>query len=697
MIHEVKREVAGRILKIETGRMAKQANGAVLVSYGDTVVLVTACVSKEPRTGTDFFPLTVEYEERLYAVGRIPGSWGRREGRASEKATLSARVTDRAIRPLFPEGFRNDVQIVVTVLSVEQDNPPEVAAIIGASTALCISGIPFTGPIASVLVGYNGKDMLLNPTRDQAKDSILHLQVAATKDAINMVEAGAKEVSEEVMLEALAFGHAAIREIISMEEELIALAKKEPLKLAVFQVPEQIAHEVKELALSSMLKAASTEEKLAREEAIAVVKAEAKNQLLANYPENAKEIDEALEEVLRIVVREMILSGVRPDGRSATEVRPISVEVGVLNRTHGSGLFTRGQTQVLTIATLGALGDVQTLDGLTEEDTKRYMHHYNFPPYSVGETKPMRGPSRRDIGHGALAERALEPMLPDEETFPYTLRLVSEVLESNGSSSMASVCGSTLALMDAGVPIQSPVAGVAMGLIKEGDRIAILTDIQGMEDHLGDMDFKVAGTAQGINALQMDIKISGLDMEIMKRALAQAKEGRLFILNKMLEVLPQPRKEMSPYAPRIITTKIDVDKIRDVIGPGGKVIQKIIAETGVKIDVEQDGRIFISVPGLQYEMGLKALHMIEGITREVEVGTVYLGKVTRVEKYGAFVEVLPGKEGLVHVSQLAMERINLPQDVVSVGDEILVKVTEIDKQGRINLSRKEVIKDDTSK
>jgi polyribonucleotide nucleotidyltransferase len=697
MINEVRREIAGRTLKIETGRMAKQANGAVLVSYGDTVVLVTACVSKEPRTGTDFFPLTVEYEERLYAVGRIPGSWARREGRASEKATLSARVTDRALRPLFPDGFRNDVQIVVTVLSVEQDNPPEIAAIIGASTALCISGIPFMGPIGSVLVGYNGQELLLNPTREQAKDSILHLQIAATKEAINMVEAGAKEVSEEVMLNALAFGHDAIREIISMEEELIALTKKEPVRTTLFMVPELITKDAKALALDPMLKAASTEEKLAREEAISAVNAEAKAQLLINYPGNEKEIDEALNDVLKIVVREMILSGIRPDGRSATEVRPISVEVGVLNRTHGSGLFTRGQTQVLTIATLGALGDVQTLDGLTEEDTKRYMHHYNFPPYSVGETKPMRGPSRRDIGHGALAERALEPMLPDEETFPYTLRLVSEVLESNGSSSMASVCGSTLALMDAGVPIQAPVAGVAMGLIKEGDRIAILTDIQGMEDHLGDMDFKVAGTARGINALQMDIKISGLDMDIMKRALAQAKEGRLFILNKMLEVLPEARKEMSPYAPRIITTKIDVDKIRDVIGPGGKVIQKIIAETGVKIDVEQDGRIFISVPGLQYEMGLKALQIIEGITKDVVVGTVYLGKVTRVEKYGAFVEVLPGKEGLVHVSQLAMERVNLPEDVVSVGDEILVKVTEIDKQGRINLSRREVIKDDTSK
>ncbi len=697
MIYEVRRDIAGRTLKIETGRLAKQANGAVLVSYGDTVVLVTACASKEPRSGIDFFPLTVDYEERLYAVGKIPGSWGRREGRASEKATLSARVTDRAIRPLFPEGFRNDVQIVVTVLSVEQDNLPEVAAIIGASTALGISGIPFMGPIASVVVGYNGKDLLLNPTREQAKDSILHLQVAATKEAINMVEAGAKEVSEEVMLDALAFGHEAIKEIIAMEEELIALAKKEPLVAKIFSVPTDIASAAKELALEPLMQAASSEEKLARESAIAAVNVQMKETLLEKFPENEKEIDEALHDVLKFVVREMILSGVRPDGRSATEIRPISVEAGVLTRTHGSGLFTRGQTQVLTIATLGALGDVQMLDGLSEEDTKRYMHHYNFPPYSVGETRPMRGPSRRDIGHGALAERALEPMLPNEDAFPYTLRLVSEVLESNGSSSMASVCGSTLALMDAGVPLQAPVAGVAMGLIKEDNRVAILTDIQGMEDHLGDMDFKVAGTAKGINALQMDIKISGLDMEIMKRALQQAKEGRLFILNKMLEVLPVPRKELSPYAPRIITTKIDVDKIRDVIGPGGKVIQKIIADTGVKIDVEQDGRIFISVPGLQYEMGLKALQIIEGITKEVVVGTVYLGKVTRVEKYGAFVEVLPGKEGLVHVSQLALERINLPQDVVSVGDEILVKVTEIDKQGRINLSRKEVIKEDASK
>lgn len=695
MVHEVKREIAGRTLKIETGRLAKQADGAVLVSYGDTVVLVTACASKEPRLGTDFFPLTVDYEERLYAVGKIPGSWGRREGRASEKATLFARVTDRAIRPLFAEGFRNDVQIVVTILSVEQDNAPEVLAIIGASTALCLSGIPFNGPIASVMMGYDGEQLIVNPTSEQEKTGILHLQVAGTRDAINMVEAGAKEVQEEVIIDALALAHSVIKEIIAMEDELIALARKEPMQVSIYEVPAEIAAEVRAMARKPIYEASATQEKLARETAVEQVNTEVKAALAEKYPDNGKDIGEALNEVLKEVVRDMILSGNRPDGRVTTEIRPISVEVGVLPRTHGSGLFTRGQTQVLTSATLGAMGDVQKLDGLSEEDdTKRYMHHYNFPPYSVGETRPMRGPSRRDIGHGALAERALLPMLPDEEQFPYTIRLVSEVLESNGSSSMASVCGSTLALMDAGVPLQSPVAGIAMGLIKEGDRIAILTDIQGLEDHFGDMDFKVAGTAKGINALQMDIKVAGLDLDIMRRALAQAKEGRLFILNKMLAVLPQPRKEMSPFAPRILTLKIDVDKIRDVIGPGGKVIQKIIAETGVKIDVEQDGRIFIAVPGMQYENGLKALKMIEGITKDVVVGTVYLGKVTRVEKYGAFVEVLPGKEGLVHVSQLALERVENPSDVVSVGDEILVKVTEIDKQGRINLSRKEVIKED---
>lgn len=694
MIHEVSREIAGRTLKIETGRLAKQANGAVLVSYGDTVILVTVCASKEPRLGIEFFPLTVEYEERLYAVGRIPGSWGRREGRASEKAILSARVTDRAIRPLFPEGYRNDIQIVVTVLSVEQDNPPEVAAIIGASTALSISGIPFNGPIASVMVGFDGENLILNPTEAESKTSLLHLQVAGSKDAINMVEAGAKEVSEETVLKALQFGHEAINQIISMEEELIALAAKPALEAVYHLVPSEIIGEIRNLSYEKLIAAASNPDKLMREENVDKVFKEVKEGLGDIDSDNEKNIDEALQIVYKEVVRELILNGVRPDGRTATEIRPISIETGVLNRTHGSGLFTRGQTQVLTIATLGAMGDMQQLDGLTADESKRYMHHYNFPPYSVGETRPLRGPSRRDIGHGALAERALEVMLPEEEEFPYTLRLVSEVLESNGSSSMASVCGSSLALMDAGVPIKDHVAGVAMGLIKEGDRVAILTDIQGLEDHLGDMDFKVAGTANGINALQMDIKVSGLDMSIMEQALAQAKEGRLFILSKMKEVIAKPRPELSPYAPRIIITKIDVDKIRDVIGPGGKVIQKIIAETGVKIDVEQDGTIFISVPGMQYENGLKALKTIEGIVREVEVGTVYLGKVTRVEKYGAFVEVLPGKEGLVHVSQLALERIEHPQDVVSVGDEILVKVTEIDKQGRINLSRKEVIKAD---
>lgn len=691
MVHEVEREIAGRKLRIETGRLAKQANGAVLVSYGETVILVTACASKESRAGIEFFPLTVDYEERLYAVGRIPGSWGRREGRASEKAVLSARVTDRSIRPLFPSGFRNDVQVIITVLSVEQDNAPEVAAIIGASTALSISGIPFNGPVASVMVGYDGENLILNPTEEQSAESLLHLQVAGTKDAINMVEAGAKEVSEEIVLKALEFGHEAIKGIIEMQEELIAKVEIKEAEMIVHRVSDQVLEAVRAKAYESLIEINAITEKHEKEAEIDRLNKEIVEELSEEFPEE-DEINEAFSQILREVVRELILQGVRPDGRSAEEIRPISIETSVLNRTHGSGLFTRGQTQVLSIATLGALADVQQLDGLTTEDSKRFMHHYNFPPFSVGETRPLRGPSRRDIGHGALAERALEVMLPDEDEFPYTLRLVSEVLESNGSSSMASICGSSLALMDAGVPIKEHVAGIAMGLIKEGDRLAILTDIQGMEDHLGDMDFKVAGSSKGINALQMDIKVAGLDMSILKKALAQAKAGRLFILNKMNQVIPQAREELSPFAPRIIMMKIDVEKIRDVIGPGGKVIQKIIADTGVKIDVEQDGRIFIFVAGMQYENGMKALKMIEDITAEVEVGKTYLGTVTRVEKYGAFVEVLPGKDGLVHVSQLALERVEHPQDVVSVGDEILVKVTEIDRQGRVNLSRKEVLK-----
>lgn len=687
----VQMELAGRTLSLESGRLAKQAGGSVLVRYGDTSVLVTATGSQEPRQGIDFFPLTVDYEERLYAVGKIPGSWVKREGKPSEKAILSGRLTDRSIRPLFAEGFRNDVQIVVTVLSVEQDNAPEILGIIGASAALSISDVPFMGPVGGVVVGYVDGQYVLNPTREQADRSTLHLVIAGTRDAINMVEAGAKEIPEDVMLGALAFGHEAIQRIIALQDELVAKCGKPKRQVTIFEVPEEIDRAVRQLATDKLVAAIQTSEKLAREAAIGEVKQEVQTALAETYPDQQKMIGEVLHRIVKENVRRLILDeGVRPDGRGLTEIRPISIEVGLFNRTHGSALFTRGQTQALTVATLGAMGDVQMLDGLTDEESKRYMHHYNFPPFSVGETRPMRGPSRRDIGHGALAERALEPMIPSEDEFPYTVRLVSEILESNGSSSMASVCGSTLALMDAGVPIKAPVAGVAMGLVKGSDKVAVLTDIQGMEDALGDMDFKVAGTAKGINALQMDIKIRGLSMDIFEKALSQAREGRMFILNKMLAVIDKPRADLSPFAPRILSLQIEVDKIRDVIGPGGKVIQKIIAETGVKIDVEPDGKIYIAATDAA--QGQRALKMIETITKNVEVGAVYMGKVTRVEKYGAFVEVAPGKEGLVHISQLDVDRVAKTEDVVAVGDEILVKVTEIDKQGRINLSRKEVLK-----
>ncbi len=691
MVEVVQMELAGRTLSLESGRMAKQAGGSVLVRYGDTSVLVAATGSQEPRQGIDFFPLTVDYEERLYAVGKIPGSWAKREGRPSEKAILSGRLTDRSIRPLFAEGFRNDVQVVITVLSVEQDNAPEILGIIGASAALSISDVPFMGPVGGVVVGYVDGEYVLNPTCEQADRSSLHLVIAGTRDAINMVEAGAEEIPEDVMLGALAFGHEAIKKVIALQDELVAKCGKAKRQVTIFDVPEEINEAVRERATDKLVAAIQTEEKLAREAAISEVKQEVQAALAEAYPDQQKMIGEVLHRIVKENVRRLILEeGVRPDGRGLTEIRPITVEVGLFNRTHGSALFTRGQTQALTIATLGAMGDVQMLDGLTDEESKRYMHHYNFPPFSVGETRPMRGPGRRDIGHGALAERALEPMIPSEEEFPYTIRLVSEILESNGSSSMASVCGSTLSLMDAGVPIKAPVAGVAMGLVKGTDKVAVLTDIQGMEDALGDMDFKVAGTAKGINALQMDIKIRGLSMDIFEKALSQAREGRMFILNKMLAVIDKPRADLSPFAPRIFSLQIEVDKIRDVIGPGGKVIQKIIAETGVKIDVEPDGKIYIAATDAV--QGQRALKMIETITKSVDVGAVYMGKVTRVEKYGAFVEVAPGKEGLVHISQLDVDRVVKTEDVVAIGDEILVKVTEIDKQGRINLSRKEVLK-----
>ncbi len=685
-------ELAGRKLSIETGRIAQLADAAVLVRYGDTVVLVTACASAEPKEGIDFFPLSVDYEERLYAVGKIPGGFIKREGRPTEKAILSARLIDRPIRPLFPHGYRNDVQVVATVLSVDQDNLPEIAAMIGSSAALSISTIPFQGPTGSVLVGRVDGELILNPNNEEREKSDLHLVVSGTRDAVMMVEAGAKEVPEDVMLEAIMFAHENIKKIVAFIEEIVAKVGKEKKEYTVFKPEEEIEAAVREYATQKTLDAIRTPDKLERQEKIDAVKVETLEHFAEIFPEKEKDIDEVLYDILKEQVRKLITEeGIRPDDRKLDEIRPISCEVGILPRVHGSGLFTRGQTQVLTIATLGALGDVQILDGLTDEESKRYMHHYNFPPYSVGETRFMRGPGRREIGHGALAERALEPMIPTEEEFPYTIRLVSEVVSSNGSTSQGSVCGSTLALMDAGVPIKAPVAGVAMGLMKEKGNVAILTDIQGMEDFLGDMDFKVAGTSKGITAIQMDIKIAGIDRPILERALEQARVGRLFILDKMLSVISEPRKELSPYAPKIITTRIDPDKIRDIIGPGGTTINKIIAETGVKIDIEDDGRVFIAA--VNQAAGDKALKIIESLVKEVKEGEIYLGRVTRLMTFGAFVEILPGKEGLVHISKLDTKRVEKVEDVVAVGDEILVKVTEIDKQGRINLSRRHAMAD----
>ena len=690
-MHSFEMQLGGRPLIIESGKMAKQAGGAVLVRYGDTAVLVAATASKEPREGIDFFPLTVDYEEKLYSVGKIPGGFIKREGRPSESSILASRLIDRPIRPLFADGFRNDVQIVATVLSVEQDNAPDITAMIGASCALSISDIPFEGPIAGVRVGLINDEFILNPTTAQQNESELNLVVAGSYDAVMMVEAGANELSEEVILNAIIFGHDAIKTIIEFQNKIVAEIGKEKRQMKLFEIPEEIITDVKDYALEKLDKALRNPDKLAREAEVSEIKADVAMFFAEKYPDDAKNIQLTLQKIVKSLVRKMItIEKIRPDGREIEEVRPVSCEVGLLNRTHGSGLFTRGQTQILTITTLGALGDEQILDGLGVEESKRYMHHYNFPAFSVGETRPSRGPGRREIGHGALAERALVPVLPSTEEFPYTLRLVSEVLESNGSSSMGSVCGSTLSLMHAGVPIKRPVSGVAMGLVKDGDYYTILTDIQGLEDALGDMDFKVAGTTKGITAIQMDIKIDGLTRDILKDALAQANRGRSNILNKMLEVISEPSKELSPFAPRIITMKINPDKIRDVIGPGGKIIKKIIDETGVSIDIQDDGNVFIAA--VDVEAGNKAVNIIESLVREVEIGGVYNGKVTRLMAFGAFVEILPGKEGLVHISQLALERVEKVEDVVSVGDEIMVKVTEVDRQGRVNLSRKDLLK-----
>ncbi|AEG16060.1 polyribonucleotide nucleotidyltransferase [Desulfofundulus sp. TPOSR] len=699
-------EIGGRCLKLETGRVAGQAGGAVLVRYGDTVVLVTATMSKTVREGIDFFPLTVDYEERLYAVGKIPGGFIKREGRPSEKAILSGRLIDRPIRPLFPKGCRNEVQVVATILSVDQDNAPEIAAMIGASAALHISEIPFQGPIGGVIVGLVDGEYVINPTLAQAEKSLMHLVVAGTRDAVMMVEAGAKEVPEDQILGGITFGHEKVKEIVefieNFREEALALGlAKEKITPVLAQVDPQVEEAVSGPAAEELTAAVRQcierrLDKQAREAFLDEVKAKLVESFRETFPEQEQSILAVIEAVEKKIVRRFILEeGVRIDGRALDEIRPISVEAGILPRTHGSGLFTRGQTQVLSVVTLGAISDEQILDDLGIEEAKRFMHHYNFPPYSTGETRPMRSPGRREIGHGALAERALEPVIPGEDTFPYTIRLVSEVLSSNGSTSMGSVCGSCVALMDAGIPIKAPVAGVAMGLVKEEDRVAILTDIQGIEDHLGDMDFKVAGTARGITALQMDIKIPGISADILEKALAQAREGRLYILNKILEVIPAPRPELSPYAPRIIHTVIDPDKIREVIGPGGKVIKKIIDETGVEIDIEDDGRVYIAA--VDPAAAKRALEIIENITKDVVVGEIYTGKVTRVTDFGAFVEVvpgvfgMPGKEGLVHISHLAHHRVNRVEDVVKEGDTIVVKAIGFDNQGRLKLSRKEAL------
>lgn len=692
MLHRVEMTLGGRPLVLETGRLAKQANAAVTVKYGDTVVLCTVVSSNEPKN-LDFFPLTVNYEERLYAVGKIPGGFIKREGRPSEKAILSSRLTDRPIRPLFPEGFRNEVQIANIVMSVDQNCTPEIAAMIGTSAALTISDLPFNGPIGGVIVGRIDGQFIINPTVDQESKSDVYVVVSGTKDAIMMVEAEANEVPESVILEAIMFGHDEIKKIVATIEELHALAGKPKMEVKLHASDAQVNAAVRAYVANRLVDAVRIQEKHARQDAIDAVNAETIAHFELEYaetPEWLGDVKEVLYDIVKEEVRRLITHDkVRPDGRALSEIRAIECDVSLLPRTHGSGLFTRGQTQALSICTLGALGDVQILDGIDLTETKRFMHHYNFPPFSVGEARPLRPPGRREIGHGALGERALSKVIPSEAEFPYTIRLVSEVLESNGSTSQASICASSLAMMDAGVPIKAPVAGIAMGLIKDGDHFSILSDIQGMEDHLGDMDFKVAGTAEGVTAIQMDIKIDGISRSILEESLEQARLGRLHILGKMTEVMSQPRQALSQYAPKIVIMKIHPDKIRDVIGSGGKIINKIIDETGVKIDIEQDGTVFIASSNA--EANERAKQIIEGIVREVLVGEVYLGTVKRIEKFGCFVEILPNKDGLVHISQVSTERVAKVEDVLKIGDQITVKVTEIDQQGRINLSRKAVL------
>lgn len=685
-------ELAGRSLIVETGKMAKQASGAVLVRYGETVVLVTSTASKEAREGMDFFPLTVDYEEKMYAVGKMPGGFLRREGRPGNSAILNARLIDRPIRPLFDKRCRNDIHVMATVLSVDYDNAPELCGMFGASASLGISDIPWDGPIAGVRVGRVDGKFVINPTQEQLKVSTLNITVAGSETAILMVEGGAQEAPEEDVLDAIMFGHETIKELVAFQKKIIEEVGKPKRTLIFPEIPEEIKTAIYAYAERPLKEAIFNPDKLTREAHMEEVRKEAEAHFKEIYPENGSDIAECLNHLTKEIVRHMIsVDKIRPDGRALDEIRPISCEVGLLPRVHGSALFTRGQTQALTITTLAPMSETQIIDDLTQETEKRYIHQYNFPSYSVGETKSSRGPGRREIGHGALAERALIPVIPTVEEFPYAIRVVSEILESNGSSSQASVCGSTMSLMNAGVPIKAPVAGIAMGLVNEGEHFTVLTDIQGMEDALGDMDFKVAGTAKGITAIQMDIKIHGLSREILLAALQQAQKGRMFILGKMAECIDKPAEHLSPYAPKIITLTIPVDRIRDVIGSGGKIINKIISETGVKMDVEEDGHVYIATP--DEEAAQRAKKWVEELTHEVQVGETYLGKVTRLMKFGVFVEILPGKEGMVHVSQLATRRVEKPEDVVHEGDEIMVKVTEIDDKGRINLSRKALLQE----
>ncbi len=693
-LHRYETTVGGKTIALETGSLAKLAGGAVTIHLGGAVILATATASKSPREGIDFFPLSVDFEEKIYAAGRIPGNFFRREGRPSTQAILTARLTDRPLRPLFPKGFRNDVQIICTALSADEENPLDILAINAASAALMISDVPWDGPVGAVRVGYIDDEFVINPTFPQMENSLLDLRLAGTREGILMVEAGANELPESMILEGMKIGHEAMQPLIDLQFKMREELGKEKMSFEVALPDESLIEDVEALItdrMTEIMKAGLS--KTARNDALSELKNEMIEKLGEKY-EDVKALKAAFEDVEKKVVRALILDeGIRPDGRDAKTIRPISAAVNILPRTHGTGLFTRGETQVLTVATLGTPRDAQKMDNLTPEEDKRYIHHYNFPPFSTGETWPMRGPKRREIGHGALAERALEPVIPPQDQFPYTLRLVSEALSSNGSTSMASVCGSTLALMDTGVPISAPVAGIAMGLISEGDvttdegRYVVLSDIQGMEDHLGDMDFKVAGTEKGITALQMDIKIKGLSYDLLENALAQANEGRNYILGKMLEVISEPRPELSPNAPRIITIQIDPEKIGKVIGPGGKMIRRIQTDYDVKIDIDEDGTVYIA-GGLGAET---ARDEIELMTKEVEPGQIYTGKVVRIESYGAFVEILPGVDGMVHISQIADYHVPNIEDVVKLGDDLMVMVVDVDPGGKIRLSRQAVL------